>query len=57
LGLRYGAKAAELIKKDKFGRMASLSKTEIIDVPLKQAIAQRKVVPKELWELAKSFFR
>jgi len=56
LGLRYGAKAAELIHKGKFGRMASLQGTEIKDAPLADAVAKRKLVPKELWELAKSFF-
>lgn len=56
LGLRYGAKAAELLHQEKFGRMASLRGTEIVDVPIKEAIAELKVVPKDLWLLAKSFF-
>ena len=56
LGLRYGAKAAELIHTEKFGRMASLQGTKIADVPIEKAVAKRKVVSKELWLLAKSFF-
>jgi len=56
LGLRYGAKAADLIHEGKFGQMASLQGTEIKDAPLAAAVAERKLVPKELWELAKSFF-
>ncbi|MBN1329003.1 MAG: 6-phosphofructokinase [Candidatus Heimdallarchaeota archaeon] len=56
LGLRYGAKAAELIHQKKFGQMASLQGTIITDVPIEKAIAEHKVVPKELWLLAKSFF-
>jgi len=34
----------------------SLQGTEIKDAPLADAVAERKLVPKELWELAKSFF-
>ena len=56
LGLRYGAKAAELIHEGKFGRMASLQGTKIVDVPIEKAVAERKIVSKDLWELAKSFF-
>ncbi|NHJ85426.1 MAG: 6-phosphofructokinase [Asgard group archaeon] len=56
LGLRYGAKAAELIHEKKFGQMVSLQGTKITDVPIDKAVAERKVVPKELWDLAKSFF-
>ncbi|NHJ46213.1 MAG: 6-phosphofructokinase [Asgard group archaeon] len=56
LGLRYGAKAAELIHDGKFGRMTSLQGTNIVDVPIEKAVAKRKVVPKDLWLLAKSFF-
>lgn len=56
LGLRYGAKAAELIHSGKFGRMASLQGTCIVDVPIEKAVAERKIVPEEEWLLAKSFF-
>lgn len=57
LGLRYGAKAAEMIHEKKFGRMASLQGTVITDVPIEKAVAERKVVPEDLWLLAKSTFR
>ena len=56
LGLRYGSKAAELIHEGKFGRMASLQGTKIVDVPIEKAVAERKVVSKDLWKLAKSYF-
>ncbi|MCF2142152.1 MAG: 6-phosphofructokinase [Candidatus Heimdallarchaeota archaeon] len=56
LGLRYGAKAAELIHKGKFGRMVSLQGNNITDVPIEKAVAKRKSVPENLWLLAKSFF-
>lgn len=56
LGLRYGAKAANLIHEGKFGQMASLQGTNIVDVSIKKAVAERKVVSEDLWLLAKSFF-
>lgn len=56
LGLRYGAKAAELIHSGKFGYMASLQGTRIVDTPIEKAVATRKIVPEEEWLLAKSFF-
>ncbi len=50
LATRFGIKAIELIKGDKFGQMASLRGTEIVSVPLEDAVGRRKCVPVELYE-------
>ena len=56
LGTRFGIKAYELIKGAKFGRMVSLRGTEIVDVPLGEAIKQLKTLDLRLYEMAKIFF-
>jgi len=56
LGTRFGVKAIELIKEGKFGQMASLQGSKIISVPLESATGALKVVPKEMYEMAKVFF-
>ncbi len=49
LATRFGLKAAELVKKENFGQMASLRGTDIISVPLKEAVGKRKEVPLQLY--------
>lgn len=56
LGTRLGVKAVELVEAGDFGKMVSLRGTEIVAVPLEDAVAQLKTVPRELYELAKLFF-
>jgi len=56
LAMRLANKAVELIKEREFGRMASFQGGEIVSVPLKDAIAQRKCVSPELCKMAKTFF-
>jgi ATP-dependent phosphofructokinase / diphosphate-dependent phosphofructokinase len=56
LATRYGLKAAELVEEKKFGRMAALHGDDIVDVPLAEATAQLKTVPKEWWSVAQAFF-
>ena len=56
LGTRYGVKAMELVIEGKFGYMASLQGNRIASVPLERAVGALKVVPKELYEIAKIFF-
>jgi len=56
LGTRFGVKAVELIKEGKFGHMASLTGNKIISVPLESAVNSLKLVPKEMYEMAKVFF-
>jgi 6-phosphofructokinase 1 len=48
---RLGLKAAELVHDGTWGRMAAVHGDEIVDVPLAEAVATRKAVPRE-WILA-----
>ncbi len=50
LATRFGIKAIELVKERKFGQMAALRGTEIISVPLKEAVGKTKSVPAELYQ-------
>jgi len=50
LATRFGMKAVQMIKEEKFGQTAALRGTEIISVPLKEAVGKRKEVPRELYE-------
>lgn len=45
LATRYGAKALELAAEGKFGTMVSLRGTEVIAVPVKEAILKLRTVP------------
>ncbi|MBW2980583.1 ATP-dependent 6-phosphofructokinase [Candidatus Woesearchaeota archaeon] len=56
LGTRLGVKAAEMIDKGEFGKMASLKGTEIVAVPLSKAVGKLKTVPKKRYDEAKIFF-
>jgi 6-phosphofructokinase 1 len=56
LATRYGLKAADLVEEGKFGRMAALHGDDIVDVPLAEATAQLKTVPREWYEVARAFF-
>jgi 6-phosphofructokinase 1 len=55
LGLRFGVKAVELILDGDFGKMTSLQGTEIIGVPLAEAVGTLKTVPKKMYDLVKTF--
>jgi 6-phosphofructokinase 1 len=57
LGTRVGVKAAELVKAGEFGKMVALQGTEIVGVPIEQAVANLKTVPPALRELAKTTFK
>jgi 6-phosphofructokinase 1 len=46
LATRFGLKAVELIRERKFGFMASLRGTEIISVPIEEALSQKLLDPK-----------
>jgi len=48
LGLRLGMKAVEIVAEGKFGCMVALKGTEIVAVPLKEAVGKLKVVPSTL---------
>lgn len=56
LGTRFGVKAFELVKQEKFGCMVSLQGREIVSVPLADAVGQLKTVPPDYYELAQIFF-
>ena len=42
--LRLGARAARLVIERRFGRMSAMQAGEIVDVPLCDAVAERKVL-------------
>ncbi|MCD6219897.1 ATP-dependent 6-phosphofructokinase, partial [Candidatus Calescamantes bacterium] len=48
LGVRLGMKAVEIVAEGKFGCMVALKGTEIVAVPLKEAVGKLKVVPSNL---------
>ncbi len=56
LATRYGVRAAELVGEGGFGRMTALRGDAIVDVPLADAVAELKLVPRELYEAAETFF-
>jgi 6-phosphofructokinase 1 len=56
LGTRFGVKAVELVKNNKFGKMVALSGNKIIDVALEEAVSALKTVDMKLYEIAKVFF-
>ncbi|MGH3023496.1 MAG: 6-phosphofructokinase [Gaiellaceae bacterium] len=56
LATRYGLKAADLVHAERWGVMAALHGDAIVDVPLREAVAELKTVPPEWYDVAKAFF-
>jgi len=56
LATRYGLKAADLVHEGSFGRMAALHGDSIVDVSLREATAELKMVPDDWYEVARAFF-
>jgi ATP-dependent phosphofructokinase / diphosphate-dependent phosphofructokinase len=56
LATRYGLKAADLVHERRWGVMAALHGDAIVEVPLRDAVAEPKTVPREFYETAKAFF-
>jgi 6-phosphofructokinase 1 len=56
LATRYGLKAADLAHEGKFGQMAALHGDSVVDVSLKEATAELKLVPPDWYAVAKAFF-
>lgn len=56
LATRFGIKAMDLVLTKKFGYMASLKGTEVVEVPLQDAVGTLKTVDMKFYELAKTFF-
>jgi len=57
LGSRFGVHAVEMVKDGKFGRMAALKGTEIIDIPIQDAVESLKTVGDDFYDVARTFFR
>jgi len=55
LGTRLGVKAVELVKENKFGKMASLRENKIRYVDMEEAVSQRKLVNMDLVDIANVF--
>jgi 6-phosphofructokinase 1 len=56
LATRFGLKAADLALAGEFGQMAALRGDEIVAVPLAEATAELKLVPRDWYEVASAFF-
>jgi phosphofructokinase-like protein len=56
LATRFGIKAAEMVHEGRWGMMAGLKGDAIQAVPLAEAVSAWKLVPREMWELARVFF-
>lgn len=56
LATRFGARAAELVAEGRFGRMVALQGDEIVDIPIRDAVATLKTVPPERYRVARPFF-
>jgi 6-phosphofructokinase 1 len=54
--LRLGARAARLVLERRFGMMAAMRAGEIVDVPLRAAVAARKTLTKEFLDRYETFF-
>lgn len=57
LGSRFGVYAVEMVNEGKFGRMAALKGSEIIDIPIEEAVSSLKLVQDKFYDMAKTFFR
>jgi ATP-dependent phosphofructokinase / diphosphate-dependent phosphofructokinase len=56
LATRFGLLAAEMVMAGNFGQMAALRGTDVIAVPLADAVAELRTVPREYYALAEAFF-
>ena len=56
IATRFGVKAMELVLAKKFGYMASLKGTDVVAVPIQDAVGTLKTVDAKFYELAKTFF-
>jgi 6-phosphofructokinase 1 len=56
LATRFGLKAAALVRDGAWGMMAALRGDEIVAVPIAEAVAELKLVPRELYDQAATFF-
>ncbi|MCK5012326.1 MAG: 6-phosphofructokinase [Candidatus Omnitrophica bacterium] len=56
IGTRFGFKAVELVKENKFGKMVSLHNNKISYVDIEEAVKERKAIDSDLMEIAKVFY-
>lgn len=56
LGTRLGVFAVEMVQKQQWGQMAAIQRSQIVAVPLKEAIGNPYIVDKNLYDIAKLFF-
>ena len=56
LATRYGVEAADAISRGETGRMVSLRGTEVLTVPLAEALAEPKLLDPQLYATAEVFF-
>jgi phosphofructokinase-like protein len=56
LGTRFGVAAIDAVTEGDFGKMDALRGTEIVRVPLDEALAEPKLLDTELYETAEVFF-
>ncbi len=56
LGSRFGVAAVDLVARGGFGRMVAIKGTQIVDLPLAEAVGSMKLVSRELYETARVFF-
>ncbi len=56
LATRFGVKAFEMVKAGEWGRMASLRGTQIVSVPLDEAVHNLKRLDEEIYRVAEVFF-
>ncbi len=57
LGTRYGIKAVELVLAGDFGKMVALKGNELVAADLAEATGETKALSKELYAVAKEFFK
>jgi ATP-dependent phosphofructokinase / diphosphate-dependent phosphofructokinase len=56
LGTRFGMHAVDMIRDKKWGRMAALQGTHIVDIPLDEAVKTIKTVDDKFYSVAEVFF-
>lgn len=56
LGTKYGLCAIDMVHNQDFGKMAALSGSRVIPVPLEDAVKENKTVDEETYKIAQVFF-
>jgi 6-phosphofructokinase 1 len=56
LASRCGVRAAQCVHEGDFGKMVALRGTEVVPVPIEQAVGTLKTVPHELYETVRTLF-